>query len=272
MKIRLSIILLLAGLLASTNVHAEEYTFGIVPQQSAKKLAQKWGPILQRISSDTGITLNFATAKDIPTFEKRLAAGEYDFAYMNPYHFTVFNKSPGYIALAHQSKKLIQGIIVVHKDSDLTSLDELDDSTLAFPSPAAFAASILPQADLNNRGIEFDPLYVSSHDSVYLNVARGLVPAGGGVMRTFNNTDPVVNQELRILWKTKRYTPHAFAVHPDIDSNDRDSIQAALITLQESPEGMALLDSINFNGIESATDQKWDDVRELNITALTEAD
>jgi len=271
MKIRL-LIVLLVGTLAFANVHAKEYTFGIVPQQSAKKLAQKWGPILQQISSDTGFTLTFATAKDIPTFEKRLAAGEYDFAYMNPYHFTVFNKAPGYIALAHQAKKSIQGILVVHKDSDLTSLDELDDSTLAFPSPAAFAASILPQADLNNRGVQFDPLYVSSHDSVYLNVARGLVPAGGGVMRTFKNTDPAVNQQLRILWRTKRYTPHAFAAHPAINSRDRLKVQAALTTLENSQDGMILLESINFEGIESANDQRWDDVRALNITALSEPD
>ncbi|MEO0444096.1 MAG: PhnD/SsuA/transferrin family substrate-binding protein, partial [Pseudomonadota bacterium] len=58
------------------------YSFGIVPQQSAKKLAQAWTPVLQYLSTKTGIKLQFKTAKNIPEFEKRLADGDYDFSYM----------------------------------------------------------------------------------------------------------------------------------------------------------------------------------------------
>lgn len=269
MKMKL-IIILTTTLLFCANANAQEYTFGIVPQQSAKKLARKWGPILQQLSEKTGFNLKFATAKDIPTFEKRLAAGEYDLAYMNPYHFTVFNKAPGYTALAHQANKSIQGIVVVRKDSPVTTLDELNDNTLAFPSPAAFAATLLPQAEMKNGGVEYTPRYVSSHDSVYLNVANGLLPAGGGVVRTFKNTDPEVREQLRILWKTKGYTPHAFAAHPAISQEDKLSIQNALVSLAESPAGMVLLENISFEGIVAAEDENWDDVRALNLTALND--
>lgn len=267
MKIKL-ILMLVAALMFSSELMAKEYSFGIVPQQSAKKLARKWGPILQQLSEETGLSLKFATAKDIPTFEKRLAAGEYDFAYMNPYHFTVFNKSPGYVAIAHQAKKSIQGILVVHKDSNITNLPDLQNTTLAFPSPAAFAASLLPQAELKKSGISYEPRYVSSHDSVYLNVARGLAPAGGGVMRTFKNTDPKVRDQLKIFWRTEKYTPHAFAAHPNVTTEDRKILQLALSQLENSQEGMALLNSINFEGITPADNMQWDDVRALNLTAL----
>ena len=257
-----------ASLLFSPLLHAKEYTFGIVPQQSAKKLARLWGPIMAKLSEESGITLKFATAKNIPTFEKRLAAGEYDFAYMNPYHFTVFNESPGYKAIARQEGKSIQGIVVVHKDSDLASLEELEGSTLAFPSPAAFAASLLPQAKLNNNDIAFKPRYVSSHDSVYLSVSRGLMPAGGGVMRTFNNTTPEVRENLKVFWKTKKYTPHAFAAHPSVPKEHALALQNALIELKKSESGTTLLGNIKFKGVEEAVDNDWDDVRALKITAL----
>lgn len=257
-----------ASLLFSPLLHAKEYTFGIVPQQSAKKLARLWGPIMARLSEESGITLKFATAKNIPTFEKRLAAGDYDFAYMNPYHFTVFNESPGYKAIARQEGKSIQGIVVVHKDSNLKSLEELDGSTLAFPSPAAFAASLLPQAKLNNSDIKFKSQYVSSHDSVYLAVSRGLMPAGGGVMRTFNNTNPEVREKLKVFWKTKKYTPHAFAAHPNVSEEDTLALQKSLIELRNTESGATLLSNIKFKGVETAADKDWDDVRALNITAL----
>lgn len=79
----------------------KEIVFGVVPQQSASKLAKQWGPLLEAWSDVTGIKFRFATARDIPTFEERLAAGEYDMAYMNPYHFTLVNHAAGYTALAH---------------------------------------------------------------------------------------------------------------------------------------------------------------------------
>lgn len=267
MKIRLIGLLVLTFLMCS-NVSAKEYTFGIVPQQSAKTLAQKWGPILKWLSDEAGVKIKFATARDIPTFEKRLAAGEYDFAYMNPYHFTVFNRSPGYVALARQANKSIRGILVVHKDSDLSTLSDLQNSTLAFPSPAAFAASLLPQAELKRNNINYKPRYVSSHDSVYLNVARGLAPAGGGVMRTFNNTDPAIKAQLRIFWKTSKYTPHAIAAHPDVPAADHGKVQKALIAMGKTAEGVELLRTIRFEGLQIADDKLWDDVRALNLTVL----
>ncbi|MEH6446772.1 MAG: PhnD/SsuA/transferrin family substrate-binding protein, partial [Oceanospirillaceae bacterium] len=143
---------------------------GVVPQQSAKVLAKLWTPISQYLSEKTGMNIIFSTARDIPTFEKRLLAGEYDIAYMNPYHFTVFNQKPGYQAIAKEQSKRIKGIIVVPKDSLITQLSQLDGKTLAFPAPAAFAASVLPRAKMRADGIKITPKYVSSHDSVYLSV------------------------------------------------------------------------------------------------------
>ncbi|MBA1444225.1 MAG: PhnD/SsuA/transferrin family substrate-binding protein [Chromatiales bacterium] len=82
-------------------------TFGLVPQQSATKLARLWGPIMQYIEKKSGTRLLFKTAPNIPEFEQRCAKGEYDIAYMNPYHYTVFHRSPGYEVFARQKNKRI---------------------------------------------------------------------------------------------------------------------------------------------------------------------
>jgi len=97
-----------------------EYTFAVVPQQSASKLARLWTPILKKVGQEAGVILKFKTAPNIPTFEKRLVNSEYDFAYMNPYHYTAFHKKPGYQAIAKAANKRIKGIVVVRKDSNLT--------------------------------------------------------------------------------------------------------------------------------------------------------
>ncbi len=243
-------------------------TFGIVPQQAPSKLAMLWGPILRALAERTGYRFVFKTAPNIPEFERRVAAGEYDVAYMNPYHFTVFNEKPGYRALARQADKRIKGILVVRNDSPIVALEELEGKQIAFPAPAAFAASVLPRSELSRNGIGFEPKYVSSHDSVYRSVAKGLFPAGGGIQRTLNNVAPEVRNQLRVLWTTNGYTPHAIAVHPRLDAATVAEIRQALLGLNDSDAGRALLAAINFKGLESAVDSDWDDVRELNIRLL----
>lgn len=241
-------------------------TFAVVPQQSASKLAQLWGPIIEEISSKSAIKIKFATAPDIPAFEQRLSEGKYDIAYMNPYHYVVFNQSMGYQALAKARDKQIKGIMVVAKNSEFKQFSDLNKSTLAFPAPAAFAASILTQSDLRKNNISFTPKYVSSHDSVYRAVAKGIYPAGGGVLRTFNNVDPNIRAQLNILSTTKGYTPHAIAIHPNIKPEQAIKIQQALITMDQSESGRALLSSIKIKGFEHAHDADWDDIRALELS------
>lgn len=249
---------------------AEErvYTVGIVPQQAATKLVREWTPLLNLLSEKTGYTLRFKTAVNISTFENRLFSGEYDFAYMNPYHYTVFSKRSSYRAFAKETNKFIQGILVVHKDSPIQSIDMLEKQTLALPSPAAFAASILPRAELREKGISISTRYVGSHEAVYHLVARKLYPAGGGILRTLNAVNPEIRGQLRILWTSAKHTPHAFAAHARVNPEVVSRIQKAMSELEKDPEGKKYLAVLHLKGFVAATDEDWQDIRNLNIDLL----
>lgn len=241
-----------------------QLSFGIVPQTDGSKLSQLWSPILKYLEETTGLDLKFATTRNINSFEKRITDGKYDIVYMNPYHYVKAHEIQGYNAFAKAKKKRLNGIMVVSKDSPYRTLNDLNNAELAFPSHA-FAADLVPRAVLTKNNISFEPKFVSSHDSVYRNIARGRYPAGGGVMRTFNNTAPEYKEKLRVLWKSDGYTPHAFAAHPRIPQDVVTKLQNALLKMDEDPKGKALLKKIRLNGIEKGIDNEWDDVRALNI-------
>ncbi|WP_243645767.1 phosphate/phosphite/phosphonate ABC transporter substrate-binding protein [Reinekea marinisedimentorum] len=244
---------------------AETLTLGVVPQQAATKLLRDWVPLLQVVEQQAGVKIRFATAPSIPVFEERVAAGEYDIVYMNPYHFTVFNDDPGYTAIAKAERSAITGIMVVRQDSRYESLKDLTNTTLAFPAPKAFAATLLTQANLNKENIPFEPKYVGSHDAVYRGVAAGLFPAGGGINRTLNTLEPEVRDQLRVLWTSPGYTPHAIAAHPDLAADLRQRIQDALISVKHSPDADRVLNPLGISGFMSAECADWDDVRALAI-------
>ncbi|MCG9682946.1 phosphate/phosphite/phosphonate ABC transporter substrate-binding protein [Vibrio sp. Isolate23] len=254
--------------LLSASLHAESITFGVVPQHSASKLAKQWAPIIEYLSEKTGQKIVFSTAPDIPMFEQRLRNGEYDLAYMNPYHYTIFSVSPGYDAIAKARNNRLKGIIVVRKDSGFSAPKQLNNAEIAFPSPAAFAATVLTQTYLKQNEVNFQPSYVSSHDSVYLSVAKGFFPAGGGILRTYLSLSDEIRQQLTPIWTTKGYTPHAIAVHPELDGKLKNKVQQALIEFDLSPEGLAHLDKLKLKGFVTAQDSDWNDVRALKITVL----
>lgn len=240
-------------------------TFAVVPQQSATQLAEGWTPVLSWLSKSSMLNLQFVTAPDVPSFEQRLAAGEYDIAYMNPYHYTVFSAQPGYRALVRAKGERIKGILVVQKDSPIKDLSDLAGKTLAFPRPAAFAASLLVQAELRGRGIAFTPMVVKSHNSVYRSVAKGIFAAGGGVPRTFDLLDGTVRDDLRVLWETREFTTHAIASRPGLDAQLRARVWKAMRDMGADPHGQELLKAIGFTGFDQAKDEDWNDVRSLKI-------
>ncbi len=238
-------------------------TFGIVPQQSASRLAKMWVPFFAYLSAKTNVQIRFATAKDIPTFEACLAKGAYDFAYMNPYHYTTFHELVGYEAFAKQSEKRLRGLIVVRADSSYKQLKDLNNMPIAFPSPAAFGASVIPRAEIKNREMTIEPSYVKSHDSVYRGVIAGLFPAGGGVLRTFNNISEAERAKLRVLYQTDAYTPHAFAALPSVESKLVKTLVDAMTKIE--PQHASLLKGIGMGGIQKAVNADWDDVRALKL-------
>lgn len=241
-------------------------SLGVVPQQSSTRTVSLWSGLLEEIGRRSGYRIELKPARDIPTFEQRLAAGEFDLVYMNPYEYTVYHRAPGYQAFAREEGKL-EALIVVRRDSNVQKLSDLQGRTLALV-PAAFAATVLPLAHLREQGVAVTPKFVGSHESVYLAITRGMYPAGGGVRRTFERMVPEMRAELRVLWAAPPVTPHAIAAHPRVPRAIIEQLQRVLLDLKHDATGRRLLQEQGFTGIVVAHDKDWDDVRALHIDLL----
>jgi phosphonate transport system substrate-binding protein len=266
--IGLGLCLSLFGWSAVAQTAALPLSFGVVPQQSASRLAEQWGPLLAEVSRRSGVPLVFRTAPSIPAFEERLGQGDYDLAYMNPYHYVVFHASNAYQAFAKEKDRQIRGIVVVRADSPYQKPMDLAGKVVVFPAPAAFAASILPQAEFGRLGIAVTARFVASHDSVFRAVATGLHEAGGGIQRTFEALPSEVRGKLRVLTETPAYTPHAFAAHPRVKAELLAKVQAAMVSLAGDAVGQTLLAPLAFKGVSVAQDKEWADIRALDIQLL----
>lgn len=265
---RLAIVLIFSLFVSLTARAQESYSFAIVPQQSASKIASLWGPILLYLESTTGYHFRLVVDKSIPHFQNGLSEGEYDFAYMNPYHYVVYHEKNGYTALVKARDRYIKGILVVAKNSSLQTVQDLKGKSVVFPSPAAFAATLLTRGYLAQQDISINSIYAGSHDAVYLDVARGLYPAGGGILRTLDSMPENIRSKLRVLWISKPYTPHPIAVSPKVPKAVAVSVRDSLIELNKSKKGRRYLHRLHITGWVRASDKDWDDVRGLHLTVL----
>jgi len=242
------------------------FTVGIVPQFETQRLHAIWRPILTHLEQSTGLEFKLRGSPSIPEFEREFLQGKFDFVYMNPFHILLANKKHGYIPLVRDHGKKLYGVLVTRKDSLIKNIQDLEGKTIAFPAPNALGASLLIRADLKNiHNININPVYVKTHDSVYLTVALNQAAAGGGVQKTFNNQNPQLRETLNILYTTRKIEAHPFAAHPRIPENIITRVQKALLEMEKTKHGKQLLSQIPIKQIGPAT---MDDYLPLSTMGL----
>lgn len=220
------------------------YTIGVVPQFEQRKLHAAWKPIVEDLEKRTGLTFNLNSTLTIDAFERAIERGEFDFLYLNPYHLVQVHDSQGYIPLV-ADKEALRGILVVRKESAVRSPAELNGKVVAFPSPNAIGATLLPKSDLGQLfQATVTPLYVKTHSSVYLHVVKDLAAAGGGVEKTLQEQSEAIRGALRIIYRTRSFPSHPVAAHPRVPADIREKVRKAFLSMNDSPEGRAMLQNV----------------------------
>ena len=221
------------------------YSFGVVPQFSSERISKIWEPILDLLEIETGMQFELTGSLDIPAFERSFSNGKFDFAYMNPYHAIVAHKTGGYEPIVRDVGRSLYGIIVVKKDSPFQSVTELEGKKVAFPAPNALGAALIPRAEFSRKyKIEVEEMYVSSHTSVYLNVALGLAAAGGGVQKTLAQQPENIASQLRVIRKTQEVPPHPITVNKRVPAKVKLVVQRALMKIAATETGAKFLKQV----------------------------
>lgn len=245
------------------------YKLAVVPQFDLRRLQSVWGPIVEQLQNATGAKFELVLEPGIPAFEKGLQAVAYDIAYMNPYHYVIASKRHGYRAILRDVDEMLYGIVVVRKTSAVVDIHALDGLTVAFPSPNAMGAALIPRAEFATKfAIKVKEKYVKSHSSAYLNVLMGEADAAGGIKATFEQQPSEIKDGLRILYETDRYMPHPVAVHPRLSAVMAGKVQAELLALGARPAGAALLAEVPFRRLGIAVDSEYDQLRKLGLDAF----
>ncbi len=243
-----------SGIAAAT----EPLTLAVVPQWPPAVVHRQWAPVAERLSTAGGIPIRVRIYSSFPAFESDVRRGIPDLVFLNPYQQLVAHQTQGYIPLVRNGARPLTGVLVVRHDSPVRTLDDLNDTDIAFPHPTAFAASLYMRALLHDKEkIRFRAHYLSTHGNVYRHVILGRVTAGGGVNMTLERELPQTRQALRVLYVTPPTPSHPLSAHPRIPLAQREALVRALLALREDEDGRARLKRIDL-GEPVRADQRRD--------------
>ncbi len=156
---------LVATLLLSPMValgHESALVFGIHPYLHATTLVERFTPLAEYISSETGRHVHIRVATNYQEHIDAISQEEVDFAYMGPASYiklTASNDNNSLLGrLNFSGKDTFRGAIVIRSNSTITSLSQLSGKRFAFGDINSTLSSLVPQRLLAEAGVNLSDL------------------------------------------------------------------------------------------------------------------
>lgn len=247
------------------------YHLAVHPLHNPDKLAQAYQPLIDHLNRNIpDARFELEASRDYASYEAKIREHQPEFLLPNPWH-SLQAMQNGYhvIAMAGDAADF-KGLFIVRKDSPIQTPADLKGKAVAYPAPTALSACILPQWYLHQHGIdverELDNRYVGSQESAIMNAWLGKAAAGATwppPWRAFQKEHPREAADLKVIWETPPLLNNSVMARNDVPAALRNRVRELLFTLQETPNGRAILAGIETARFHPADDASYAPVRDF---------
>lgn len=261
-----------ASLMIAPAAQAEQgtLTIGLIPAEDSQAMIESSKQVLDIIQKQTGMKVKPFVATDYNGIIEALRARKLDVAYLGPFSYvlatTVADVEAFSVAVTKNSgKSAYKSIIVVRKDSNLHTVEDLKGHTFAFVDPSSASGHLFPEAGLKQAG--YDPaklfsrvIYSGSHDASLLAVANRKVDAAAVADRIYASAvarGQLGKDDLNVVWTSDDIPESPMVWRKDLDPAVKEKIAKAMAAVKDVPWG----DQGVLNGFQPTNDAAYDVVR-----------
>jgi len=253
---------------ASSEVH---YIFGVHPLHNPQRLFEVFSPMMDYLSDHIkGVTFKLEASRNYAAYDKKLYAHKFDFSLPNPFQ-TINAIDIGYKVFAKMGDDAnFRGIILVRKNSGITSVSDLKNKAISYPAPTALAATMMPQYYLQTHGLnvmtDVDNRYVGSQESSVMNVFLKQTSAASTwppPWKALSKERPELAEQLTVIWETKPLLNNGLVVLPSVPQNIVSQVKHLLTTLHTHEEGLAILERMELSKYEVANNETYLPIRDF---------
>jgi len=236
------------------------YIFGVHPLHNPKRLFEVYQPMIEYINARLdGAELRLEASRDYPSYDKKLFARYFHFSLPNPYQ-TVTSLQHGYKVFGKMGDdENFRGIILVRKDGDINSVEDLKGKTVSYPAPTALAATMMPQWYLYTHGLNINKdiknSYVGSQESSIMNVFLGKSAAASTwppPWYAFIKERPEIAKKVMIKWETPPLPNNGLVVRDDVPKELLNKVSSIILSLHTHKEGQGILKAMKLSRYEKA--------------------
>lgn len=278
----------------SNKEEKNELNVQFVPTNNDGTMEAKAKPFEEYLSEKLGCEVNVTLATDYSTIVEAMSSGQVDIGIMPPAAYVqARNEGSAEAILTSELQDYdletgmpaegvmsgtFKGEILVRKDSDIKTLEDLKGKKIATLSPNSASGYIYPVAEMKEAGI--DPTKdctlttVNDIPSEMISVLNGQLDACfvfEGARYVFKDkfADNDIMDELRVLYYTDGDIPNdAIAVQKDMDSELKDKVKETFLNMAEDERGKDAMSLWGHKGYTDVSETAYDTIDEYTQKAV----
>jgi phosphonate transport system substrate-binding protein len=253
--------------------------FYLVPAQDVLTLVEQ-GKVLQKyLTTDLGLEFVVEVPASYVAVVEAMGSKRADVAILNTLGYVLASEKYGAEAklkLVNRGRDTYSGQIIVHRDSGINNISQLNGKKFAFVDPASTSGYLLPSRLFKQENIKLkETLFAGKHDTVVLAVYQKTVDAGATfytppdddgtpkdarwILRT---QYPDVYEKVKILQLTESIPNDPVVFRKEVPEEIKTKIVESLKRYIKTPEGAkVLMDLYHITDFKEASDADYDPVR-----------
>jgi len=170
-----------------------------------------------------------------------------------------------------QGEPYYYSLLIVRRDLDVSSLEELRGMTFAFTDPLSNTGRLAPLYQLAQLGETPESLFsrsifTYSHDNSIRSVADGIVDAAAVDSLVYDYlpvTEPEMMAKIKVIEKWGPFGINPFVVNPGLDPALKTQLREVFLNMDKDSRGQELLGEFMLDRFIVPDDSIYDSVREM---------
>ncbi len=217
---------------------------GILPDVSVENIQQRYDPLLEYLSAETGIEHKLVVPENYTDLMRQFHEQKVDLAYFGGFTYvkahTYSNARP---LVMREIDTRFTSLFLVRGDDSALQLADFKDKTFSFGSELSTSGHLMPRHFLKlEKQIVPEQFfsevhYSGAHDKTAYLVRDGKVDLGvanAQIILAMIRDGRLKKADIRILWQTPPYPDYVWAVHGDLDENVKTQLRNAFLKLDKS--------------------------------------
>ncbi len=224
-----------------------DFSFGVFPYLSPRKLSENLAPALHALSQSTGKNISFRSTTSFNSFREELVKQTNDIVFVQPFDYGLAVNN-GYLPLARMNDYL-QSKFFVLDSSPYQKIADFKGQVIAMP-PSESAMSRLARHALIKNGLKLDSdvtiKYTINHEAC----AQMVKNTDAVACATNDQTIPMLPNELthnlRAVGVFESIPGVLFMAHKRVSKKARLQLQETIISWKNSESGRNIIEAIHF--------------------------